>query len=617
MSNYPPPVPSLLKDINSFSGLNLDVNPSRIADNEATLMENFYIKENGVLSKRLGLTYKFSIDNEKVLAMKTYKDKLILGTNKALYSITTTSTTPVTEKIYTYDVFPITMKMFIFNSLLYIVDGFKFKCFDGTDIKNIQDHFAYVPTLFITCSPNGSGVPLEQWNMLGRKYKQSYSADGTSKEYLTCLGETDIIEVRVNNSIMTTGFTSSIDINTGKTKITFETAPTKGTDNIIVTCEIRMTGTIYKDKILPNITRINKNFVYSFYGGQNDTRLLLAGADSVFYRSDVNNLGYFPENYYQSVGDTEEKITGFVTQYDYCVILKENSIWHTRFELLADGKSVYITKPLNNQYGCVNGNTIQLIENTPMFLSGKGISVVNQTQLRDERNVEVISYKANELILKETVSYFRSIDFDNKYILANKNIMYIYDYICNCFYVWKFETDKFCIESLTEINGELYIGTDTGSIYKLRNETELEATLNGAFPFEDEFRFNNQITKIPIKCTWKSKLFSFDDTNKYKMIEKLFLTTSVSEQTSCNISYITNRNTIVNVGTSFNNLFKYNYFDYSKFTYLSSVFPVTDKFKIKAKKILFYQLVLENSQPEETLDIYNIGIKFKYQKEVK
>lgn len=616
MSNYPPPVPSLLKDINSFSGLNLDVNPSRIADNEATLMENFYIKENGVLSKRRGVKSIFNLVDEKILAMQVYKNKLIVGTSKHIYEVEGENT-PNILYAYQENNQPTTCTMVIFDTKLYVIDGISYKRLDAEGFIDVKSK-GYIPILFIASNPSGAGTPYEQFNMISDWYKQTYSCDGTSKDYFVCLPYSKVLWITIDNvTIPASGYTESIDSITGKTKVTLSNVPEKGTDNMMIMCEIDKTSDLYINKIKPNIDRINKCTIHSFYGGQNDTRLLLSGQDSIFYRSDVNNLGYFPENYYQSVGDTEEKITGFVTQYDYCVILKENSIWHTRFELLADGKSVYITKPLNNQYGCVNGNTIQLIENTPMFLSRKGISVVNQTQLRDERNVEVISYKANELILKETVSYFRSIDFDNKYILANKNVMYIYDYICNCFYVWKFETDKFCIESLTEINGELYIGTDTGSIYKLRNETELEATLNGAFPFEDEFRFNNQITKIPIKCTWKSKLFSFDDTNKYKMIEKLFLTTSVSEQTSCNISYITNRNTIVNVGTSFNNLFKYNYFDYSKFTYLSSVFPVTDKFKIKAKKILFYQLVLENSQPEETLDIYNIGIKFKYQKEVK
>lgn len=612
MSNYPSVTPSNVLNISSFSGLNLETHSSRIADNEAAEMENFTITENGVLSKRRGILSVFGLgDTDKVLNMIEFNGNLIVGTINYIYIV---SSTEKSQVIYTYTTNPSFMEMFIMDSKLYILDGISFKEYDGITVKEVISK-AYAPTLFITCTKFGVGIPLEDWNLIGDKFKMSYSADGTSKEYSLCFPDCEVTEV-ILNYVVTTAYTVQPDIN-GNTMVRFTTAPVVGTDNIIITAKIKQSSKMYTEKLLPNIERINKCSVYSFYGGENDTRLLLSGQDSVFYRSGVYNPYYFPENHYQSVGDTDEKIMGFVTQYDYCVILKEKSIWYTRVELLDSGISAYTTKPLNSQYGCNNSKTIQLINNAPIFLSKKGIAVINQTQVRDERNVEIISNKINTELMKEDLTKAVTIDYDNKYILAVGNKLYIYDYLYNCFYTWKINHELFDITCFTLLNGVLYIGTDLGHVYKYRTSSELQNSLSGAAAYQDEFKIGDTITPITINSIWKSKLFNFEEPNKTKMIESLFATISPSESTSADISYITDKNSEMVVGTISNNLFAYDKFNYSKMSYLSSFHPVVDSMKVKLKKIVYFQLLIKNNSDDENLDIYNLGIKFKTQKEVK
>lgn len=616
MSSYPSPSPSMVLTIDSFSGVNWGTHSSRIANNEAEIMENFYIKENGVLSKRSGITNILSSAySDNILEMIEYNNFLIVGSSMYIFKIDLSSN--AREIIHTYDTssgnsMPTYMKMFILNDKLYILDGMKFKEYDGTNLVNVQDK-AYTPTLFITCLPsNGSGAELEQWNMISDTYKQSFNGDGTSKDYFMALGQCDVLEVIVDGVVLkkTADYTDVTDNST--TEINFVNAPPKGIDNVIIKARLKeYYSPLYAKKVEENIKRINKSSVYSLYGGQNDTRLLLAGQDSVFYRSDVYNPYYFPENYYQSVGDTDEKIMGFVTQYDYCVILKERSIWHTRFELLDDGTSAYITKPLNAEHGCINNKTVQLINNAPMFLSEKGLAVISQTSIRDENNVSIISERIHGIngLLQEDFTKGISIDYDNKYMIAFKNIIYIYDYLYDCFYIWKFNFDDFYINSLTSVDGDLFIGTGTGNVYRYKN---------GSTVYQDNICIGDTVYEVfNVNAIWKSKLFAFDDFYKYKTIENLFLTIGSGESTSVDISYITDKNTEVIVGTTSNNLFTYDRFNYKKMSYLSTYYPVVENLKMKLKKVIFFQLFIENIAEDETLDIYSLGFKFKIQKEVK
>lgn len=619
MSNYPSQEPSLYTSMDSFSGLNWMVNASRIDDAQATIMENFVLSESGVLSKRKGLHQAIRISDSSIYSMIVYKEKLYIIASNGVHVYNPKDSTSSVLYRQTCSMYG---NFFIMNEVLFIMDGFKIRTYDGTNLKYLQDQ-AYTPTLFINCVANGSGTPLEQWNLLSDKFKQSFSTDGSNKEFFLCFKYCDVLSVTLDGVKLDRTKWSFFDMQVGelRTKLVLSVdVMTKGTDNMIVECQLRSSNPIYIEKVVPCRDRVNTCIIYSLYGGQNDTRVLLGGKDSVFYRSDVYNPYYFPENYYQSVGDTSEKITGFITQYDYCVILKERSIWHTRFELLQNGTTTYTTKPLNAQYGCINPKTVQLIENSPVFMSKKGITSINQTEIRDERNVTVLSKlinKSSELgykgLLDENLKTGASIDYDGKYIYGVGDTCYIYDYENNAFYTWKFHK-SITINSLCELDEDLYIGTSSGYIFRLKREGDTEIY------YDKQIYYNgtDYLTRnVPITCMWKSKLFSFDNYSKYKLIENLFLSISPSEKTSVDIKYITDNNSVVNVGTTSNNLMNYANTDYSTFSYTSTFFPVIDNIKIRAKKILFFQIVLENSNPLESLDVFSLGIKFKYQREVK
>ena len=75
---------------------------------------------------------------------------------------------------------------FVFNNRLYILDGKNYLVYDGSSISQVKNS-AYVPTTYIGIIPAGEnadiGTEYEQRNILTPKFKHTFIADGTTKEF--------------------------------------------------------------------------------------------------------------------------------------------------------------------------------------------------------------------------------------------------------------------------------------------------------------------------------------------------------------------------------------------------------------------------------------------------
>ena len=72
--------------------------------------------------------------------------------------------------------------MFFYNENVYILDGKNYLKYDGESLIDVADE-AYVPTTTISRAPSGGGEPLDGINLLSNRRKNSFVADGTSKDY--------------------------------------------------------------------------------------------------------------------------------------------------------------------------------------------------------------------------------------------------------------------------------------------------------------------------------------------------------------------------------------------------------------------------------------------------
>lgn len=374
--------------------------------------------------------------------------------------------------------------------------------------------------------------------------------------------------------------------------VTFVTAPDTGEFNVVIK---------YKKRLINLPKRIKKCRFHEFFGGSNDTRVFVAGNDEMpdyVWRSDLYNPTYFPENgFYKFPG----MVKGFSRQYDYLIIERHNGKHLINFSL-ADGVASFPSKPINDQVGTLAEKSIQIIENNPVSLSKNGVYMLTSSNIRDERNVSHISEAIDPLLMKEeNLDKAISIDFDNKYWIALNGKVYVldYGYKTERFGEW-YVYDNIHASCFLEMNNNLYFGSKKeGLVFRFKKETEIQ-------PYNDD-------DTQPIVAYWKSKILNFGADERKKQVERVFFSLKPFYHTSADLYYNSDSVERTYISTTRKDLFSYAYLDYSVFSYATRDFPQESANKVKAKKIIYFQLELRNEKMDEAFSLLSIGIKYNYQ----
>ncbi|AGY48256.1 hypothetical protein Pony_15 [Bacillus phage Pony] len=584
--------PDLLR-VEPFLGLNVSQAAEQINDHQSPDLLNVIVSKTGNLDKRTGYKKAFttSLGSGRITGMYLYRKiddtkVFLFGWDTKLYKLENGAPVLLSSTFSGNE-----LSFFVMNNKCYIQDGTKMQVTDGVTVSDIVP---YIPTVSISKTPLGGGTPFEDFNLLGGGFKDSFSGDGTAKDYQLSFSGIDADKVTATvdgaNKVEGTDFT----VNRTSGKVTFTTAPTKGTNNVIITGYKRRQDLERK---------IHKCRINVLYGGANDTRVFVAGnVDllNVMYGSGVNDPTYFPENRFYQVGADSEYIMNFAKQFDTLVIIKERSIWGMSFEL-KDGVPSYPTKPLNDTTGAVSRNSVQVLDNTPVMFNDKGVFSLTSSNVRDERNVSLISEDINPALLVEANKQnAKTIDYDRKYFLALNNRVYVYDYDIKSWY--QFDNINAC--NFLEVDGRLYFGAlDKGMIYMFMKPTD-------TYPYNDDGK--------AINAYWKSKLFTFDADELKKMVDKVFFSLKVGKASSADLYYITNKkysNLIKNV--EINGFMDFRFLDFNNFTFNTSAFPKEAAARIKAKKITHFQILFKNDRLNEGMGISSAAIKYRYMSYIK
>jgi hypothetical protein len=584
-----PPSPPLLR-LEPFKGINLSVTPTQLDDHRSPNMLNVNIDERGALNKRTGYerVYATSLGVGKINGLFQFRKTdgttvflLAHGTN--LY---TQSGSSQPSSIYS-SLANSKVTFFVMNDKCYIMDGMNYLVYDGTTVSQVT---GYIPTLTISRDPAGGGTPNEDFNLISSGFKDSFSADGTATVYQLSLTDLDVTTVtaEVNGTTITEGSGLTVDRSTGK--VTFGTAPTKGTNNVIITAYKTISG--FAD-------RVKKCHFTVQFGGTNDTRVFASGNTdypNFIRRSGLYDPTYWPENGFYKYSQT---VKGFSKQYDYLVVELDRGKRQIIFELV-NGEASFPSKPINDEVGTLATGSIQLIENNPISVSQDGVYMLISSNVRDERNVKHISEHVDSKLLKEAnLQDAVSIDYDRKYWLAVNGNVYVFDYDIGEWYLY----DNIPAACFIEIDGELYFGSSSdGILYRFKNESEL-------YPYNDDGQ--------PINAYWMSKYFTFGSDEKLKLVEKIFFSLRPNTRTSADLYYISNKKESDLVKSTRMDLMDFNLLDFSQFSFIVTKFPVEEMIKIKAKKITHFQLILKNDKLDESMGILSAGIKFQYQSYVK
>lgn len=593
------PKPLPLLRLEPFKGM--DVSGIQIDNHHSPDMLNMNINEKGALNKRTGYS-------------RIFPTSLGLGRINGMYEFIKSDGTTIFllahgTKLYTQsgNAQPTELysglqnqkvNFFVMNGKCYVMDGVNFLVYDGSTIAAVTP---YIPVIQISKLPAGGGSANEDFNLLGNKFKDSFSGDNTATVYQLSLSGLDATTVtaKVGTSTITEGTGLSVDRVNGK--ITFTTAPATGTNNVIITAGKTVSG--YPERI--------KGCSFSIgFGGSNDSRIFISGNPNLseyVFKCGLYEPGYWPENGFYKF---TEKVMGFSKQYDYLIIERVNGKHLISFQITDAGVVSFPSKPINDKVGTIASGSIQIIENNPVSLSRDGVYMITASNVRDERNVTHISQTIDRKLLLETsLANIVSMDFDKKYWLAVNNNVYILDYTQktdrNPYGEW-FVYDNIPASCFLEMGGFLYFGSSSeGLVYRFKKEYDSEA-------YNDD--------GAPINAHWMSKPLTFEADEMRKYIDGLYFTLKPSSKTSVNLYYTSDKKENVPITTNKAiqfNLFDFGNLDFANFTFYFSNFPQGVRIKVKAKQITHFQLMLQNNQLNESLTVLSLGIEFRFQSKVR
>ena len=572
-------------------GINLKDLEYELEENQSPDVLNMMYR-NGSFCKRYGQEYYKSFDAQ-VYSLAYFNDSLIVHAGDKIYK----DDTQIASNM------PTKKGLFInFNRLLYYLNDGYYQ-FDGETWKEVEP---YIPELVINRKPDGSySDAIENYNRVGSGFKNIFHGDGTSKEYiLTDKNLDDKMPICEVDGVNVTAFT--FDRVNGK--VTFTTAPVKGTNNVVITAY--KTEQDYIDTIL------NHKY-YATYGGNNNSRLFLAGGgESIYYYSAVFDATYFPESNNATLGNGEEDITGFGEQYDVLMVFKPTEIYSLEYYVDDEGIGQFQSKLVNAKMGCDVPHSIQLINNLLVWCSTiDGVCTLVSTNIEDERNVRVISrnidggHRISGLLQEENLKDAISVDWDFKYILSVNGKAYVWDYLLTPYSnSGKIDQDakRLAWFLFDNFNSEEYIKAERNLYYASGSKI---VTLNNSY---NDFGQS-------IKAHYKTPFFQFDAVEYLKNVREMYVQCRADTISVINIKYFTEETpngeiepeSIVIYGKIWDG------FEWDTFGWDIVNFANTFRRKCSLKKIQMVSVLFSNEELDRDMAISYLGFKYQIVKNVK
>ncbi len=276
---------------------------------------------------------------------------------------------------------------FVFNNLLYILDGKNYLYFDGEEIYNVGDS-AYIPLTHTTDKGNDQ---VEQRNLLRPEFRQTFLADGEKTNFRLLFPYDEIVSVTVYGQTIT-------DYTIDGDEIIFKSAPTAPEKNneaqgyegieVVATKKITNVGGNYDEDGL-FIQQCTIACVF-------DNRVFFAGnpkSPNVLYWSAVNDPSYFGEQNYVPDGVDASGITALMPVANTLLAIKSDTqsdgavFFHTGVQTGINLVPIRYesTRGLNG-IGCL-GECVNFLDD-PIFISRLGVEAVGQLSVRYERAIE-------------------------------------------------------------------------------------------------------------------------------------------------------------------------------------------------------------------------------------
>ncbi len=390
---------------------------------------------------------------------------------------------------------PVRSAAFIYSNIWYFKDGINYLQYDGQTIGEVV---GYVPTTSISRAPGGGGTILEDVNMLTGIRKNTFCADGESKEYYLDATniDSDYQPLVIVNDVQMDASAYTVDSSGGR--IIFNEAPvaplTDGQDNVSV--KFRKTVQGYRE-------RINQCTLLQVF----DNRVFFSGNPdypNTVWHCSLNDPTYCSDLDYYNEGLDNAKVTGLVAGNNALWVFKEPSqanttIFYHNPTIDSDYGKVYPSTHSSVSTGCI-GAAVNFNDDI-VFFSERGMEAISG----DVTTEQVVAHRSSlvdrKLILEEEYINMLLAEWEGYLLAFVGNHVYLADsramftnenhYEYEWFY-WELDKDITCVK---EYEGILYLGTADG-VYTLTN------------------------TENPVKCHWTTPIDKFKAAQLLKTTNK-------------------------------------------------------------------------------------------------
>ena len=484
---------------------------------------------------------------------------------------------------------------FGFDEKVYLLNGHEYKSWTGEPEAVFEDVAGYVPLVQTATTPEGSGTQLENVNRLTGLRRVRFSPDGTAKDFF--LPEKEIDSV---TEVEGTDVTYTTDTVAGK--LTFASAPAKGTNTVTVT---------YKkgDGARGDVTGMHYS---EFYNGSNDTRVFLYGdgTNRTIYSGIDGDTGlatadYFPDLYEAAIGDSNTPITALVRHYARLLAFKRDSAWSITYSTVTLDTGIttpgFYVLPVNRQIGNDAPGQVRLLENNPLTLDGSSIyqwrSTSSTGNITDnEQNATRVSDRVAVTISGWTLSEVRTFNRKryHEYWFVWNDQAVILNYSNNTWYYYT----NMPFRQMVEVEDDTYGITEDGKIKKVSRE----------------FR-NDDKEEIDAYAATGSMDFDKDWLLKYSPM--LFVAIKPETQARIIVTAQSNRRSDYPEKVVASSLATFTHADFNHWSFRTNRKPQVDRLKLKVKKATFYKLIFKSKSASATATVLETDIQLRYAGNVK
>ncbi len=545
--------------------------------------------------KRYGYKSVFS-GSGMICGIYRFNKELLVHCGKELFSVTKNKTlfSGMYENKSTF---------FEMNETLYILDSVNYLCYDGTAVDHVYNK-AFVPTTVIGRSAAGGGTAFEPVNLLTGKRCNGFIADGYSDTYNLDTKNIDSVEACYVN-----GVSVAFNAHLGLGAITFHNIPAvspsgEGVTNVF----------IYFTKNLPvNRAKITGCTIAGLYGGENDTRVFLAGNYSMKntdFASGLYDPTYFPDTGYTKIGGNS-KIKGYVNHYDTQIIIKEGSanestLFLRKFNITSDGTVFFTVSQGAAGVGCLAEKSMTNLDGEPVFLSKDGLRAVVGTDVDDARILAQRSEYIDAKLLKESdLSDAVCAVYQNKYFLFVNGNVYIADPRVRSSarsYEFYFFDNFPATAAYADFDG-LWFGRN-GKVYKYCTEEEENKYLDDGSCFS---------------CHYTTPILNFGRWDRLKTVRSVFVTALPYRKSSFDLYLLTEEQEAKYIDGRKLDFFDFNDFDFSRVNFAATATPVAFRIKCRQKRFQHLQVKISNGRDdyEEGFGFDSLRINYSFSGRVK